>query len=350
MQRKTIETTSFAIALGLVTAAFVWLLLPYFGGVLWAVILALLFRPLYAWLLVKTGERRTLAAGLSLLACVIIIIVPGVIVLQSLLTEMSRLFDRADMIEFELASTIRTVWDRLPALLVKVLSWIGLAGPDAFETKATAFIAQIANTAAGFTVRIGQSTVQFTINLGIMLYTLFFFFRDGASLVTAIRNASPLSERYTEQIFFRFASAIKATVKGNLIIALLQGSLGGVIFWILGIQAAFLWGALMVLLSLLPVIGAAIVWVPVAAYLIIAGETKSGIILFGFGLLVISLIDNLLRPMLVGRDMRLPDYVILISTVGGLSLIGANGFVIGPMIAALFVAVWSMLAENQSLE
>ena len=141
---------------------------------------------------------------------------------------------------------------------------------------------------------------------------------------------------------------MKATVKGNLTIALVQGTIGGVTFWLLGIGAALLWGALMTFLSLLPAVGAALVWVPVAVYLLMTGAYGRGILLLAVGVLVISTIDNLLRPQLVGKDLRLPDYLILVSTVGGLALFGMNGFVIGPLIAALFVAVWLLFVDEQS--
>ena len=197
-------------------------------------------------------------------------------------------------------------------------------------------------------VVIGQSTAQFVVGLGIMLYVLFFLFRDGPRIAAVIRRASPLSDSHTRRIFERFASAVKATVKGNLTIALVQGTIGGVTFWLLGIGAALLWGALMTFLSLLPAVGAALVWVPVAVYLLMTGAYGRGILLLAVGVLVISTIDNLLRPQLVGKDLRLPDYLILVSTVGGLALFGMNGFVIGPLIAALFVAVWLLFVDEQN--
>lgn len=196
---------------------------------------------------------------------------------------------------------------------------------------------------------IGQGTVQFAVGLGVMLYLLFFLFRDGHTLALAIRRASPLKERYTDQIFRKFASVVKATVKGNVIIAIVQGAIGGITFWLLGLEAALLWGVLMAMLSLLPAVGAALVWAPVAGYLLLSGDYFRGLILIAVGAFVIGLVDNLLRPPLVGKDLRLPDYLILISTVGGISLVGINGFVIGPLIAAMFVAVWSLFNDDQTL-
>jgi predicted PurR-regulated permease PerM len=183
-----------------------------------------------------------------------------------------------------------------------------------------------------------------------MLYMLFFLFRDGRQIGRTIRAAMPLSDEYNARLLARFAAVVRATVKGNVVIAVIQGTIGGVTFWFLGIQGALLWGTLMTFLSLLPAVGAALVWVPAAAYLVITGDAWKGVVLVFVGVMVIGLIDNLLRPVLVGRDTRLPDYVVLVSTLGGISIFGINGFVIGPLIAALFVSAWAIFRDEQERE
>jgi predicted PurR-regulated permease PerM len=151
-------------------------------------------------------------------------------------------------------------------------------------------------------------------------------------------------------LFAKFAEVTRATVKGNLVVAIVQGALGGFIFWALGIPAALLWAVVMAFLSLLPAVGAAIIWAPVAAYLLAVGSYVDGIILIAFGAGVIGLVDNLLRPILVGRDTKLPDYLVLLSTLGGMALFGINGFVIGPLIAALFIAFWGIFMREINVE
>jgi predicted PurR-regulated permease PerM len=136
-------------------------------------------------------------------------------------------------------------------------------------------------------------------------------------------------------------------VKGNIAVAAVQGLLGGLIFWILGIQGALVWGVLMAFLSLLPAVGAALVWVPAAAYFFMTGDIWRGVILVVFCVVVIGLVDNVLRPILVGKDTRMPDWVVLISTLGGMALFGINGFVIGPLIAALFMASWDLFSQSE---
>jgi len=348
MQRRTIEGISFVSTMVLVTLAFMWLLLPYYGALLWAIILAILFYPLHRRLLRYSGGRQNLAAALSLAACICLAVIPGAILLASLVREASSLYARLGTPGFHLASGLQHFSDLLPDFVIDGLAFLGMDDLSELQRRVTSVLGQMMRGIAAQAVVIGQSTAQFVVGLGIMLYVLFFLFRDGPRIAAVIRRASPLSDSHTRRIFERFASAVKATVKGNLTIALVQGTIGGVMFWLLGIGAALLWGALMTFLSLLPAVGAALVWVPVAVYLLMTGAYGRGILLLAVGVLVISTIDNLLRPQLVGKDLRLPDYLILVSTVGGLALFGMNGFVIGPLIAALFVAVWLLFVDEQN--
>ena len=168
--------------------------------------------------------------------------------------------------------------------------------------------------------------------------------RDGTQLAARIRDAIPLNRDHKTQLLSKFTTVIKATVKGNLAVAAAQGALGGLIFWILDIDAPVLWGVLMAFLSLLPAVGAGLIWGPVAIYFLATGSWGQGLILTAYGVLVIGLVDNILRPLLVGKDTKMPDYVVLISTLGGMSLFGLTGFVVGPAIAALFMAIWEICA------
>jgi predicted PurR-regulated permease PerM len=180
-----------------------------------------------------------------------------------------------------------------------------------------------------------------------MLYLLFFLFKDGEALSQRVKNAIPLRPELRDDLMEKFTVVIRATVKGGILVALAQGALGGLIFWILGINAALLWAVLMAFLSLLPAVGAGLVWMPVALYLLATGSVVQGVILIAYGFLVIGLVDNILRPMLVGKDTKLPDYLVLIATLGGIDALGLNGFVVGPVIAAMFVAGWAIFAESR---
>ncbi len=179
-----------------------------------------------------------------------------------------------------------------------------------------------------------------------MLYAMFFFFRDGPKLVDRIKYTIPLTNEYRNALFERFTTVIKATVKGNILVAIVQGTLGGIIFAFLGVQGAILWGVIMAFLSLLPAVGSALIWFPVAVYFLASAAIFKGVVLLLFGFFVIGLTDNVLRPILVGKSTKLPDWLILISTLGGLSVFGINGFVIGPLLTALFIVSWQLFAET----
>jgi len=343
----TVQGASFAALIVLVTAAFAWLLLPFYGAVLWAVILAILFNPLQRRLVRRLGGRRTPAAAISVLVCICVAVLPASLILASLAQEAAGFYHRISTREFDPAAILAQFHAALPAFLLEALSALGLGDFAAIQSRFTSFLAQAAQFIATRAVSIGQSTAQLFVSLGVMLYVLFFLFRDGAWLAVTIRKASPLSERHTDQLMRKFTEVVKAAVKGNVIIAVIQGTIGGVTFWLLGVQAALLWGVIMAVLSLLPAVGAFLVWAPVSFYMLLSGDYLRGAILLTVGVLVISMIDNLLRPALVGKGIRLPDYVVLVSTLGGLSLFGMNGFVIGPLIAALFVAVWSSFTDER---
>jgi predicted PurR-regulated permease PerM len=350
MSPRTVQGVSFAVVLIIVTAAFIWLLLPYYGAVLWAIILAILLYPLHRRLLRWFNDRRNLAAGMSTLATVCIVVIPGGMILVSLAREANSLYARVTDADFDIDSLFQTIQSVMPDFVLEVLAAFGLSEIGQVQARLASMLGDAAQTIAQGAVTIGQNTAHLFISLGVMLYVLFFMFRDGSRLAVVIRKASPLSDFQTNHILLKFTAVVKYTVRGNVIIALLQGAIGGVSFWLLGIEAALLWGVLMALLSLLPVVGAFLVWGPAAAFLLLAGRTFEGVILVLVGVFVISLIDNLLRPPLVGQGTKLPDYMVLVSTLGGLSIFGINGFVIGPLIAAMFVAVWSLFTdENRQL-
>ena len=182
-----------------------------------------------------------------------------------------------------------------------------------------------------------------------MLYLLFFLLRDEDALFKRIRDAIPLHAEQQAAFLLKFTTVIRATVKGDMLVALLQGTLGGLIFWFLGISAPLLWAVVMAFFSLVPAIGAGLIWIPVAVYLLATGAIWQGMVLIAFGALIIGLVDNFLRPILVGKDTKMPDYVVLISTLGGIATFGLNGFVIGPVIAAMFIAAWDIFSASRQI-
>lgn len=321
-----------------------WILVPFYGTILWACIIALIFAPVNHWLLSQFNRRRSLAALSTLLIAVVVVIVPFTILSAALAREALLVYERLQSGESNPVLYLHRLFDALPIPMRQLLERLGVASFDGLQRRLTAALTQGSQLIATRAFGVGQNAFEFVADLFITTYIAFFLIRDGESLVRAARRAIPLEPRYKTELVDKFATVIRATVKGNLLVAAVQGALGGLAFWFLGVNAALLWGVLMAFLSLLPAIGAALVWLPVAIYLFFIGSVWQSIALMAFGLLVIGLIDNLLRPILVGRDTRMPDYVVMITTLGGFAVFGLNGFVLGPTIAAMFIAVWHIHA------
>lgn len=347
MQSPEFHQKTFLLLLIVVTVAFGWILMPFYGAVFWAAVLGILFSPFYRRILEGTSQRRNLAALITLLLCMVIVIIPVTLITASLLREGSVVYERIRSGEIDFGGYFQQAIASLPGWLVNLLDRFGLADIGALRTRLSTGAVEGSQFIAARALRIGQNTFDFIVSFGIMLYMLFFFLRDGAALSAKIRQAIPLTIEHKRNLFGKFTTVIRATVKGNIVVAVVQGALGGLIFWILGIQAPILWAVLMAFLSLLPAVGAAIIWAPVALYFLLTGAIWQGLVLIAFGILVIGLVDNILRPILVGKDTQMPDYVVLISTLGGMAMFGLNGFVIGPVIAALFIAVWDLFSSTR---
>jgi predicted PurR-regulated permease PerM len=342
---RTIEDWSFLLLLAAVTAAFAVILLPFFAAVFWAVILALLFAPIHYRLEARMRGRPNLAALATLAIILTLVILPLGIVTGLLVQEAVELAAKIRSGEISFSRYLQQILDVMPGWIRSLLDRFGLFDLGAIKERLSSGLTAWLQFLAGQAVAVGQQTFEFLVGFFIMLYLLFFLLRDGRALSARIGKAVPLRADLRHGLFRRFATVVRATVKGNIVVAVVQGTLGGIAFAFLGIPGAILWGAVMALFSLLPAVGTAIVWVPVAAWLLATGSIWQGSLLIAYGVLVIGLVDNVLRPILVGKDTRMPDWVVLISTVGGMAVFGLNGFVIGPLIAAIFMAAWDMFAD-----
>jgi predicted PurR-regulated permease PerM len=321
--------------------------LPFYGAVFWGSVLAIIFTPFHRRLLVVMNQRQNLAALTTLLLCLIIVILPVTIMTISLLQEGAIVYQGIRSGQLNFGAYFQQVMGAMPPWVTNLLERLGLTNISELQDMLSTGALQGSQFIAMHALSIGQNAFEFIISFGIMLYLLFFLLRDGAALSIRIKNAMPLSMEHKRHLFSKFTTVIRATVKGNVVVAAVQGTLGGVMFSFLGIQGALLWGFVMAFLSLLPAVGAGLIWVPVAIYFLFTGAVWQGVTLIAFGVLVIGLVDNILRPILVGRDTKIPDYVILISTLGGMVLFGLNGFVIGPVIAALFIASWDLFSSSK---
>ena len=323
-----------------VSLALGWILLPFYGTIMWSAIIALLFAAVYRRLLVRLPGRRTVAALLTLLLVLLMVILPFVLITAALASEAAVIYQRLETGELNPAKYFQGVFEALPAWMVNLLDRIGLVNFATLQRRLASALTQGSQFIATQALNIGQNTFEFIASVFITLYLSFFLIRDGEGLARSMRRAIPLAPEHKHELISKFTTVIRATVKGNLLVAAVQGLLGGLAFWFLGVGGALLWSVLMAFLSLLPAIGAGLVWVPVALYFLVTGAIWQSIALTAWGVLVIGLVDNVLRPILVGKDTRMPDYVVMITTLGGMAVFGLNGFVLGPAIGAMFIAVW----------
>ncbi|MGP1678215.1 MAG: AI-2E family transporter [Burkholderiales bacterium] len=345
---RNIEYKTFLLLIVAVSLAFAWILWPLYGAILWGTVIAILFAPLYRRLSQSMRQRRTLAALATVTIVVVMVILPVTLIATLLLQEASSVYEMTRTGELNFGQYFRQVAGALPAWAFDLLDRFGLTDFGAVQDKLSAGLLKGSKFLGAQAINIGQNTFEFVASLFVMLYLLFFLLRDGDALFAHIRNAIPLRAEQQSALFSKFIVVIRATVKGNILVALLQGALGGLIFWLLDIRAPVLWAVVMAFLSLLPAVGAAFVWFPVALYFLATGAIWQGVVLTAYGVLVIGLVDNVLRPILVGKDTKMPDYMVLISTLGGLATFGLNGFVIGPVIAAMFMAVWHIFSASRS--
>jgi predicted PurR-regulated permease PerM len=330
------------LLLAATAGALAWVLLPFYGAIMWALIIAMLFVPVYRWLLPRTHARRNLAAAAVMLLVLLVGVLPFALVTASLAREASVVYLRVDAGEWSPALFLRDVFDALPAWVTALLSRAGVPDFDNLQRQISAALAQGSEFIATQAFGIGLDTFGFVASLGVTLYLAFFLIRDGDQLAQTAQTALPVPQQFKQELVAKFMAVVRATVKGSLLVAGIQGSLGGIAFWFLDVKGALLWAVVMAFLSLVPMIGAGLVWLPVAIYFLLMGEVWQGLALVAYGVFVIGLADNLLRPMLVGKNAGLPDYVVMITTLGGMAVFGINGFVIGPTIAAMFIAVWHL--------
>jgi predicted PurR-regulated permease PerM len=348
MTQGALEDRALLVLVVLVSVAFAWILWPFSGTVLWGTVIAILFTPLQRRLARSMGQRRTLAALTTVTIIVVMVILPLTLVTALLVKEAAGVYERIQSGEVNIGRYFQQVYGLLPGWAAGLLERFGLTTIGDVQARLTAALVKGSQFFAAQAVNIGQNTFEFVVSLFVMVYLLFFLLRDGDAVARRIKGAIPLRDDHQRALLEKFTVVIRATVKGNIVVAILQGALGGLIFWILGIRAPLLWAVVMAILSLLPAVGAGLVWLPVAIYFLATGAVWQGLVLIAYGVLVIGLVDNVLRPILVGQDTKMPDYIVLISTLGGIAIFGVNGFVIGPVIAAMFIATWDIFSASRT--
>jgi predicted PurR-regulated permease PerM len=346
MRERTIRNGFFIVLVVLTTLAFFGLIRAFLMPLFWAVVLAVVFQPVHRWWLGRTRDRSSLASVLTILTILIVVLLPLALLGVALTREAVLLYDRIATGEIDLGALVRRARELVP-MVTDGLERLGIEldrvqqGLSAAAFGGSAWIAAQA-------LAIGQNALRITALSALMLYVLFFFLRDGDRILAGVVRALPLDDEREWMLLNKFASVSRATIGGALVVAGVQGAMGGLAFWALGISAPVFWGVVMTILSFLPAVGASLVWGPAAVVLAFTGSPVRAAILVVIGAALIGIMDNILRPLLVGRVTQLPDFLILVSTLGGLAVFGLSGVVIGPVIAAFFLAVWEMFAQEHA--
>lgn len=326
-----------------ITVLFLLVVRQFLLAVVLAAVFAGMMYPIYAWLRDRMRGRRVPAAILTLLVLLVVVGLPLAGFLALVANEAVQLSQSAEGWFQEQAPRLQEVrsWiERIPyadqwlpegpELAAQMRDLAGRAGPMLMGTVAAAT----------------RGTLAFFLQLFVLLYAIFFFLIDGPAILRKVLYYTPLAAEEEEQLLERFVSVTRATLKGSLLIGVIQGAAAGVAFWAAGVPGPAFWGTVMAVLSVIPALGAALVWIPTVIYLFLTGHTAAGIGLLLWCALVVSTVDNFLRPRLVGRDARMSDLLILLSTLGGIVLFGAVGFIVGPIVAALFVTVWHIYGDT----
>ncbi len=328
-----------------ITVAFMAMLQTFLLTILVAAIFAGLAYPLYARLLPVVRGHRPMASALTLLLVTALVVGPLVGIAGLVVNQAVRVTE-----------SIRPVVERFlnePTYIDQQLQRIpGIDRIGAYReqivTSTGAIVAVVGRFLAGSLSDVATGTVTFLLHFFLMLYTMFFLLMDGKSMLRSVLNHLPLKAPEKQQMTDRFVSVMRATVKGTIVIGIIQGTMSGVAFWAVGIPDALFWTVTMILLSILPVIGGALVWVPACFILVATGALMKAMFLAAFCSLIVGSVDNVLRPWLVGRDTKLHDVLILFSTLGGIVAFGPLGFMIGPIVAGLFVTSWEIFAVAYS--
>ena len=332
-----IQNTLFFGLLILATVGFVWLIQDFIAPIFWAVVLTIVFYPIQKmW--VSVVKQKSVAALLSILTLLVIVVVPLYVTGTLVVEESFRFYERV-------------AFGDNGGFMEEVSNAARFLEPLGFEDevvkeKLTSVATFVINWLSEQAVAISQSTFGFIVKLLLMFYILFFTFRDGPKIANKLMEVLPLGDRREKKIYERFSSVTRAIFKGTLVIAIIQGAIGGILFFIAGIEGALLWAVVMAILSIIPAIGPTVIWLPAGAILILSGDYTGAVVILAGGAVFISLVDNVLRPVLVGRDTAMPDAIILLSTLGGLSLFGITGFIVGPIIAGFFLSMWTMFSED----
>lgn len=330
-----------ALVLGLLVALYLcWLMLqPFVDVLLWAGVLVAVFMPVHRRL-VDRFQSPSLAATLSTLLVVVTILAPATLVTIAVVGEIS---DMARSL-----NTGTSQWSDVQAVLERAQPWVPWV--DLHQLESQGFLLErlqaISGTLANRTLGMVGGVMSTVVQTFLVIFTMFYVFRDGDAIRQAFDDVLPLDRTQARAVVARTQEVIGASVYGVLVVAAIQGFLGGFIFWAIGLPSPLLWGVVMFFLCMIPMAGAFLVWAPAAVVLAVSGEWMRAVILTAWGLFVVGTVDNFLKPRLVGKRARLHELLIFFSVMGGLNVFGVLGIVLGPVTVALTLAVFDVVRQT----
>ena len=334
----------FSILVG-ATGIFFWMIGSYLFPVLWAAIVAIVFYPMHTRISRLCRHRHSIAALLTIFTISVLVLTPLIILGGMIVQDSIELYQRIGQDQTFDSSSLFGRAEQAIAYLEP----FGIEQAAVME-RVQEWTATITQTISSSLLAFSQMTLTLLVYIGIMLYLLFFFFRDGVSILHTLADYIPLKKTDLDRLFTRFSKTTQAVVKGTLTIAVLQGCIIGITFWLTGVTSPVLWGMAVAILAIIPAVGPALIWLPAGIILIATGSIWGGVIVFVVGAILVALVDEFLRPIMVGRGSNLPDPIILLATIGGLASFGISGFVLGPIIAAFFLSLWTMFGERYQTE
>ena len=327
---------AYYLLLTIITILFVSLIFNFAAPILWSIVVSIIFYPLYEKLLLMTN-KKSLSSILSLILISLLVIMPSIAILGLIGNELINFINSSENYSFE------QYFQMIPneSAINQLIAWSGLSINDLIE-KADDFLISASKMLYQSVSTISTNVINFFVSLFIFVYLTFFFLRDGEKILQHCMDAFPMKNEDESYLLDQFQKTTRATIKGTVMVALAQGFLGYLTLLLIGINGALIWGAVMALLSIVPAVGTVLVWLPIALVLFLNGEIMDASLLIFSGVFIIGMIDNLLRPILIGKETKMPDYLILLTTIGGISIFGITGFIVGPIIASLFISIWSL--------
>ena len=343
MQIKNFNVYFFILALIIASVMAFFLIKPFFTAILAAGILAVAFHHQYKFFLKNTGQKKSLSAIATILLVLVIIIVPLISVLGLLANEASNAYQRIlsdrDFYQRQVEGSID---------LLSQIPFFNLLDLDRLfdQDQLSQSLRDLSQGLLGLIQSAYQNVIKFILLTFVMFFTMYYLLTEGEKLIDKVKYISPISDKYENVLVDRFVSMTRATIKGTIIVGLVQGILSGLTFAVAGISSPLIWGLVLTIISIIPAIGPAIIMVPAGIILLFSGQIWQGVFVLIMALGIVSTIDNILRPKLVGRDTQMHPLLVFFATLGGIIVFGLVGFIIGPIVMAMFLALWEIYAKE----